>query len=95
MVSFQSSPQDFRAQWWRTAAGGDKAPQAGLILSLPPGRGPLYRLGGIRHRPEDCVWQLRAVLQGGEEEVSDEAMGTMDLDRAFEKCVSRGQKIKN
>lgn len=52
-------------------------------------------VGGIGYRPEVGVWQLGAVLQGGKEEVSDEAMGTMDLDHAFEKCVSRGQKIKN
>lgn len=36
--------------------------------------------------------KLGAVLQGGEEEVSDEAMETVDLDGAFEKSVSEAER---
>lgn len=37
--------------------------------------------------------KLGTVLQGSEEEVSDEAMETVDLHQTFEKCVNIGQKI--
>lgn len=36
------------------------------------------------------VLVLEAVLQGGEEEVCDEATETVDLDPALEKCVNKG-----
>lgn len=36
--------------------------------------------------------KLGAVLQGGKEEVSDEAMETVDLDHAFEKYGSEAER---
>lgn len=49
-------------------------------------------MGGMRYH-ENTVLKLGAVLQGGEEEVSDEAMETTGH-HAFEKCASKGQKNK-
>lgn len=48
---------------------------------------------GIRYHRNTAL-KLGARLQGGEEEVSDGAMETTGLDRAFEKCASKGRKNK-
>lgn len=66
-------------------------------MSPPLMRGTLCKVvegkrEGSNIMEDSEVLKLGAVLQGGEEEVSDEATETVD--HAFEKCVCKDQKKK-